>query len=323
MCTAIRLQTKNFYFGRNLDLERGFGEEVIITPRAYPFALRNGQMLRTEYAIIGVGVAADGYPLYFDATNEKGLSMAGLNFPHYAKYRSYDEDTENITPFELIPLILGSCETVSEAKKLLACISVWSEPFAAQLPLTPLHWLIADPTQAITVEPLENGLQIYANSVGVLTNSPPFPYQMTRLADYQGVTAKKPTNRFACDMELPAYSLGMGAMGLPGDPSSCSRFVRAAFGKCNSRTADDEQCSVSQFFHILDTVAQLRGVTQVQGEEYEYTRYSSCCNASKGIYYFTTYENRQIRAVNLADHDLNGNTLCRIPMNDPQQILYK
>ena len=81
MCTAITFQTRDHYFGRNLDFEHGFGEKVVITPRNYPFTFRNTGRLNTHYAIIGMAVVDNNYPLYFDGTNEAGLSMAGLYFP--------------------------------------------------------------------------------------------------------------------------------------------------------------------------------------------------------------------------------------------------
>ena len=87
MCTAITYKTKDHYFGRNLDFEISYGEMVVITPRNYPFKFRKHQEINKHYSIIGMGIVADNYPLYFDATNEKGLSMAGLNFPQNADYK--------------------------------------------------------------------------------------------------------------------------------------------------------------------------------------------------------------------------------------------
>lgn len=81
MCTALSFKTNDFYFGRTLDWLCGFGEKITVTGRNYPLIFRQTEMQRTHYAMIGTAVIADGYPLYFDAVNEKGLCMAGLNFP--------------------------------------------------------------------------------------------------------------------------------------------------------------------------------------------------------------------------------------------------
>ena len=80
MCTAASYRTKDLYFGRNLDYEFSYGDEVTITPRNYPFTFRRAGEMRTHYAMIGMAYVAEEYPLYYDAVNEKGLCIAGLNF---------------------------------------------------------------------------------------------------------------------------------------------------------------------------------------------------------------------------------------------------
>ena len=80
MCTAATYQTKDFYMGRTLDYECSYGEEIVITPRHYPIEFRYAEKNENHYAIIGTAHIAEGYPLYYDAVNEKGLGMAGLNF---------------------------------------------------------------------------------------------------------------------------------------------------------------------------------------------------------------------------------------------------
>jgi choloylglycine hydrolase len=265
-----------------------------------------------------MATVSDGYPLYYDATNEKGLSIAGLNFPDNAVYFPKSESKENVAPFELIPYILGSCSSVGEALKKIENINLWNIPFSKEYPLSPLHWMLADKKQCVTIEPMKAGLKIYKNSVGVLTNNPPFDYHMYNLANYMNLTPNQPENRFGAD--LKPYSLGMGAIGLPGDLSSASRFVRAAFTKNNSVSGASEEESVNSFFHILTSVEQVKGLNRVNGE-YEYTVYSSCCNADRGIYYYITYNNRQITAVDMMKEDINGNNLIEFPLNLCQQII--
>lgn len=320
MCTAVTYQTKDFYFGRNLDLEHAYHETVTVTPRSYPFFFRNGTQLEKHYAMIGMSTIADHYPLYYEATNEMGLSMAGLNFPKNAVYYEYADDMVNIAPFELIPWILGQCATVKEARIMLSDLNLWKTSFSTSYPLTPLHWILADQKESITIEPLTGGLQIHDNPVGILTNSPPFDYQMHHLTSHMNLTSRPPENRFSKHIDLTPYSLGMGAIGLPGDPSSPSRFVKAAFTKLNSVSGDSESESISQFFHILSSVAQQRGITAVQGDEYEFTLYSSCCNTAKGIYYYTTYENSQISAVDLHRCDLDSGQIIVYPLITGQHI---
>ena len=129
-----------------------------------------------------------------------------------------------------------------------------------------------------------------------------------------------PQNLFSDQLNLKPYSLGMGALGLPGDLSSVSRFVRTAFVRFHSVADEGEGASISQFFHILDAAAQPRGCTLVRENEYEITQYSSCCNTDKGIYYYTTYENRQIAAVDMHKEDLDGADLVCYPLLREQQV---
>lgn len=320
MCTAATYQTKDFYFGRNLDLHISYHETITITPRDYPLRFRCGKVLNGHYAMIGMATVAEDYPLYYEATNEKGLSLAGLNFPQNAVYYPQIEGMDNIAPFELIPWLLGQCASVKEALITLQRLNLWNTPFSKQLPLSPLHWLLSDKEQSIVLEPLADGLRIHENPVGILTNNPPFDFHMYNLANYMNVTAQIPQNRFSSKVSLTPYSLGMGGIGLPGDLSSASRFVKATFTKLNSISGNTESESISQFFHILGSVAQQRGLTEVEGGEYEYTIYSSCCNTDKGIYYYTTYENSQISAVAMHNENLDSSKLILYPVIKGQQI---
>ena len=308
MCTAVTYRTKDFYFGRTLDVERSYGEKIVVAPRRFGFGSRSGGVLPEHYAIIGMAVVADGHPLYFDAANEHGLAMAGLNFPGNACYFQWKENCDNIAPFEFIPWVLGQCKDVRQARSLLERLNMYDVPFSGDMPLTPLHWMIADREGAIVVESVRDGLKVYDDPVGVLTNNPEFRYHMMHLSDYIGLTNDPPENRFGCS-GLEQYSRGMGAIGLPGDLSSASRFVRAAFTRLNAVSAEDEMSSVSQFFHILGAVEHTRGSVRLCDGSYEITGYTSCINADKGIYYYTTYENRCISCVDMHRCDIDGDEL--------------
>ena len=320
MCTAATYKTKCFYFGRNLDYERGFGEQVVITPRLFPLPMRHLPDLTRHYAMIGMASVQDGYPLYYDAVNEKGLCMAGLNFVRSAVYGPCAAGKANVAQFELIPWLLGSCATLAEVRTLLAKTNIVNIPFSEQLPLAQLHWLIADKTGSIVVESTADGLHIYDNPVGVLTNNPPFPQQLFALNNYRALSPRTPAVAFADGLDLPVYSRGLGALGLPGDLSSQSRFVRAAFVRMNAKSGSGEAESVGQFFHILHAVEQQRGCCELDGGKYEITLYTSCCNADRGIYYYTTYGNHQITAVDMHRENLDGDRLVRYPLVQGEQI---
>ncbi len=318
MCTAVTYKTRDFYFGRTLDNDFSYNEEVTVTPRNFPFYFSGGRVLEHHYAIIGMAYVADNYPLYYDAVNEKGLCMSGLNFVGNAAYNR--GKGEKVAQYELVPYVLSQCENVSQAKSLLESINITDEAFSAELPASQLHWIIADRTDCITVESVADGLKIYNNPVGVLTNNPPFEAQLFSLNNYMNLTAYPPKNTFSEKLDLNVYSRGMGALGLPGDLSSQSRFVRTTFVKMNSVSGESEKESVGQFFHILGSVEQQRGCCVLGNGGYEITVYTSCCNADKGIYYYTTYNNRQINAVNMHRTDLDSSSLFRYTLANEENI---
>ena len=323
MCTAATYRTKDFYFGRTLDYESSYGEEVTVTPRNYPFRFRAGGTLERHYAMIGMAHVADGYPLYYEAVNEKGLGMAGLNFVGNAVYHEPDPDRDNVPSFEFIPWVLSRCATVEEARSALKRVNLTPEPFSPMFPPSQLHWIIADRDGCIVAESVKEGLRVYDNPAGVLTNNPTFDRQLFNLNNYMALSPSQPKNTFSDKLDLTCYSRGMGALGLPGDLSSQSRFVRVAFVRLNSRSGDSEEESVSQFFHILGSVDQQRGCCEVEPGAYEYTIYTSCCNADRGIYYYTTYDNHQITAVDMRRAPLDSGSLTRYPLVTGEQIRFQ
>ena len=362
MCTAIKYKTRSSYFGRNLDLEYSLGEGVIITPRNYPFSFLHTGKITSHYAIMGIGIERDGYPLYYDAINERGLWMAGLNFPHsgwygapkegdvasfelipyllgrcatvaqakevlmhlwvcdtafsaaYAAYNRGRCNTLNLGSFELIPYILSKCASTKDAEAILKDANLTSDAFSPSMPPTPLHWIVCDSERCIVVEPVKDGLKVQENTIGVLTNSPPFDYQMQNLTSYLSLTPYPPASRFSENVRLEPCSRGMGGIGLPGDVSSTSRFVRAAFNLSNSCSGESEYESIGQFFHIMASVAQISGVVRLDEGKLERTQYTSCVNAKTLVYYYTTYENTMPCAVDMNREALDSEEIVIYPL---------
>lgn len=306
MCTAAAFSAKGFYFGRTLDLECSYKERVCVVPRNFPFVFRYEKALNEHYAIIGMAYVPDGYPLFYDGVNECGLAMAGLNFVGNAVYGEKTDGKTNLAVFEFIPYLLGKCGNLGEAREALKKINLIGEAFSEKLPAAQLHWLISDKTGSITVECTNQGMNVYDNPAGVLANNPAFPQMMLALSDHANLSPTQPEGVFGGKLPLSAYSKGLGAVGLPGDLSSKSRFVRAAFVKLNSVCEGGEYSEVSQFFHILGAVEQQRGCNISRENEYVITIYTSCCDCENGIYYYTTYQNRQITAVDMRREDLNS-----------------
>lgn len=318
MCTALSVNGSTHYFGRNLDLEYDFGQQAVFTPRKYAFSYTDGTQSSNHYAMVGMANVTDGYPLYAEAVNEKGLGMAGLHFALCAVYPSSQKGAEHlVSPYEFIPWLLGQCATLDEAEALLSKTGLSDVPFSAQLPLSKLHWMVADASGSLIIEPLPDGLVVTKNPYNVLTNDPPFTFQTTNLNNYLNLTAKSPQSRFGPGTDLHALGKGAGALGLPGDSTPSSRFVRIAFNSSNSVAEGAEQ-ELAQFFHLLDSVASIRGPVETEDGKYFITRYSSCM--ADGNYYYKTYENNQITCVSMAHEDLDGAQLACYPVDTPQQI---
>lgn len=323
MCTCICMRTKDHYFGRSMDLEYRFNESVVITPRNYEFPLKNGITIQTKHAMIGIATVIGGYPMYAEATNEKGLSMAGLHFPGNACFFRPEDGRLNLAPYELIPCFLGHYETVAQIREQIRDLNITNVPFSERIPVSELHWMISDGKECIVMEQTHDGLQCYDNPVGVMTNNPPFSYHLENLTNYMNLSPRYAQNRFSEKLKLQPYGNGMGAIGLPGDASPASRFVRAAFYKMNSVCQGDEESSVTLFFHILDTVTLVKGATITKSGEPDITTYCCCVNTDRGIYYYKTYTNYQITAVQMTDETKEKKELTVFALREKPQICYE
>lgn len=306
MCTAASYKTKNTYFGRTLDYEFSYGEKVVLTPRKYPFHFRFLGENKNHYAILGMAHVNQDYPLYYDAMNECGLAMSGLNFVGNAFYQEEKENEKNVGQYEFLPFILSNCRNVDEAEKLIREINLTKTPYSPQYPTSSLHYILRDPSRCIVVESMKDGIHIYENKTGCLTNNPPFPHQMENLKNYVSLSNEQNEKTFSFDDSF--YSRGMGGIGLPGDLSSQSRFVRVCFTSHFSCSKEDEASSVNQFFHILESVWQTRGLCKMK-DQYEITIYASCMNLEKGIYYWKTYERSQPYSVSMHKENLDSSSL--------------
>ena len=314
MCTALSFSENQKYFGRNLDLHLSFNEEAIILPR-------NFSAVQNELAILGIGTVKNGYPLFYDAMNEHGIAMAGLNFIGNARFHEAEESCFNIPQYALIPFILGKCKTLDDAKSVLSRCRILKDSFDNSTPPSELHYFLTDGDRSLTAGPAENGIAVYENEVGVLTNNPPFPYHVNNLSNYINLTSDEPKNRFSDRLDLKRFSLGMGSIGLPGDYSSPSRFVRAAFVKFNSCINEPKE-ELSQIFHILESVSQPYGAVKCFGS-FEKTQYTSVANLNSKEYFYKTYENSRICAIRLTEAQASENSLSRYPLKRTEDVLFE
>ncbi len=324
MCTGIARSGGRLYFGRNMDYDKSFGEQVVILPRCFPLSFcREGAVL-SHYAMIGMAAVMDGYPLFADAINEKGLAMAGLHFEGNARYFSEGEaEGYAVSPYELIPWVLSRCADIAQARELLESTVPIKVPFRSDIPLAPLHWLIADREGALVFESTREGIHLYDNPAGVLANNPPFPFHLQNLSRYAGLSNTAPRTPFATRLSLMPPSRGLGALGLPGDYSSASRFVKAAFLSAHLTAYDDSADDVSEFFHLLAALAPVSGSVILEDGSRHITTYSCCMDGEKGIYYYNTHFNHQITAVNLHSVNLDDKSLTVFPLKKKEHFLWE
>lgn len=310
MCTALHAHG---CFGRTLDLEYGYAEQAVVAPRNFTLALRHLPALTQHYAILGMATVAEEFPLYYDAVNEQGLAMAGLNFPHSGRYSPVTKRATNVASFELIPYILGQCADLPSARQVLQEIRVCDTAFSADLPPTRLHWMVADGTGSLVVEATADRLAVYDNPIGVMTNEPPFPFQLARWKEFARLTPYEP------DPTPPQWGRGSGSLGLPGDFTSPSRLVRAAFAAAHSEAQEDSR--VGQFFHLMAAVSVPQGCLRLPNGKRVWSRYTSCMDLVQKTYYYRTYGCQRIHAVRLGDGD--GAALAAYPLPEREEVKWE
>ena len=299
MCTSIAMGN---FFGRNMDIDYSFGECAVNTPRDFPLKFKKTEAIPKHYAFIGTAAVADGYPLYAEAMNENGLYAAALKFPENAFYNETEESGKiNLAPYEIIPYILGKCRSIGEAKTALSETEIIAIPFEEKLPLSPLHWHIADKEKSIVLEKTAEGMKIYDNPAGVLTNNPPFPFHLQNRINFSSLTPKNP--------EGEKTALGLGAVGLAGDFSPASRFTRADFLLKNT---PEIAKNANQLFHILDNCAIPKGAVITPDGKFHYTSYCSAFNGGELTFHYKTYDNPEIKTARL---EAEGDRLTVLEMN--------
>lgn len=328
MCTALTLSTKEGYhlFGRNMDLDDNFEQSVILVPRGFNYTnIATGEAVRTNYAILGMGTIMDKHPMFAEAFNEKGLACAGLNFEGYADWEEdLAGDKINIAPSDFILWIVSNFESIEQLRPVLADVWIVEKSLNEYTPIPTLHWIVTDKEgECLVIEKTEEGLRLFTNQVGVLTNSPTFDWHVTNLSRYLGLSTHQPKEIKWGEEQLKLLGVGAGAQGLPGDFLSTSRFVKAAFLRNNVKFGHDSQAAIVEFFRILNNVAMVRGSVVTGKQKYDITQYTSCMCLEKGVYYYTTYNNLQINAIDMNKEDLDSSELKVFPYRDKLAIRYE
>ncbi len=298
MCTAIRFTDDKgkMYAGRNLDWECGYGQGVTVTPRNY---VRHYcfEPPATGHAIVGTCIIVNTLPLYFDCGNEKGLYVAGLNFPGYTEYeQEAQEGKTNIAAYEFSLWVASTFATVDEAEEALKNVAIVGKPINDEYPVSLLHYFICDAHRSIVVEYMSDGIHIHHNDVDVLSNQPTFDWHRENLRSYLTLSPEYGPSKTWDKTQLAPYGSGGQLVGLPGSNYSPDRFVRAAYYNSHYPVQSGEQNNVVRLIRTLLSVVQTLGGAKMEDGQYEYTLYTSGYSAQTQTYYVSLYEDPAIKA---------------------------
>ena len=321
MCTAVSFTKGRRFLARNLDHTEDFSCGIAVIPRGYRHPCEIIPHFESKYAIVGIASVIDGEPLLFDGMNERGIAVAGLNLPYstslakndrlpkpnrpsedLSSTAAFDSRKEIFVPaFDLMRRILAAAQSIPEVKELLSGVTLTDEPPRLGVPSPTLHYLVSDGRSSLTVEQTEGTLRVYDNPVGILTNEPPFPYQLSRLEEILNLCASSPQPKKLCDLTVSPKTHGLGAIGLPGDFSSPSRFLRTAFIKEHLPTYNDITATRVAIFELLGAVSIPDGAVDTGGGKFMRTRYSSIMDQSDLTYLVRTPECSHTRTLTLTD----------------------
>ena len=304
MCTAVRFNGSdgNMFLGRNLDWNHGYGEKVRVVPKGHDVAYRYVDDAPTAHAIVGMCVAMDGYPMFFDCGNDAGLAVAGLNFPGFAEYADAPvEGKSNVCAYEFPLWVCAHFSTVDEVEAALRDAVVVGQPAGEGLGVSYLHWIVGDAARSIVVECRPDGMHVLDDPVDVLTNQHSLEWHLEDLRSYVPADNTFPQASEWGRAKLAPYGVGAGMRGIPGDCYSPSRFVKVAYLNAHYPAKDSEADNVVRMFRTLEGVAMAEGAAAMADGSFEKTLYTSCFSARTGRYYYSTYDDPAVRWVSLAD----------------------
>jgi choloylglycine hydrolase len=333
-CTGIVLPADDggYVRARTMEFARDLHSEVIVVPRGY--ARRGttpdgspGLSWQTRYA--SVGANALGLPVMVDGLNEAGLSVGLFYFPGSAGYMSYrrTDAQRTIAPWELGSWLLDNFADVDEVRARIADISVVPVALAALGTVPPLHYMVSDANgRSLVLEYVDGALRVYNNPLGVLTNSPGFDWQTTNLRNYLFLSPHNPRPGNVGAVEFKPFGEGAGALGLPGDFTPPSRFVRAAFFVQSAVRSASTADAVTQAFHLLNNFDIPMGSVRQQarngrsGPAYEYTLWTSAADMKARRYYFRTYADSRLRMIDLSAMAHSAPSILRFSMAGDEEI---
>ncbi|MEA3491738.1 MAG: choloylglycine hydrolase family protein [Campylobacterota bacterium] len=333
-CTGISLtaEDSSVVHARTLEFAIDLKSNVMVVPRGYSRTGtaqdgKKGLKWRSKYASLGANGL--GVPFLFDGFNEKGLAIGLLYHPDTAKYMKYNSADldKTLAPWELGSWILENFANVEEVKANISKIVVPEVVFAAWGFSPQVHYTVQDASGgSIVIEFIDGKLVIYDNPLGVLTNSPAFDWHMTNLRNYINLTAAPAPQMQLKSIKLKPLGMGSGFLGIPGDSTPPSRFVRAALFSQTVFPSKTGYDAILEAFHILNNFDIPKGSAQEGKKDkhgnilVDYTAWTSASDLKAKRFYFRTYENSQIRMVDLNKMNLDAEKIIIIPMKGKEII---
>jgi choloylglycine hydrolase len=328
-CTGIQLVAKDrsVVHGRTLEFGIEVPTSVVVIPRGFEFKGSTpkgpGLSYKAKYAAVGA-IAFDNLSI-MDGINEKGLAAGAFFFPGYAEYSTITQENQSkaLSPVEFSNWLITQFASVDEVKASLANVIIaptvtsgWGDK------PPPFHYIVYDiKGNSLVIEPVEGKLLIHDNKLGVITNSPKFDWHMTNLRNYINLKSVNASPLTIDGLEFSPFGQGSGLVGLPGDFTPPSRFVRAAFFTANATPSDNSNQGVWQVFHILNQfdipVGTVRAVEN--GITHTDSTLMTCARDPAALkYYFKTYEDQTVKMVDLKAFDWDAKGVKRLPISGKQ-----
>ncbi|WP_194191014.1 choloylglycine hydrolase family protein [Clostridium chrysemydis] len=310
MCTSLTLTTKDnkHLLARTMDFPMEFGQSVHFIPRKYKWvnAIDNSENI-TKLALVGMAAIIDKHPVFADGVNEKGLACATLYLPGFAKYDLESGEKFGLASYDFVLWMLSKYSNIEEIKEDIKNITFVEKELSLLKIAPPFHWIVTDKSgKSIVVEKTEEGLEVHDNPVGVMTNSPNFKWHLENLRQYIGVHPMQNSKIKLGELELSAFGQGSGTLGLPGDYTPPSRFVRAAYSRQNILDIEGEFKGISGAVHALNSCNIPKGIVMTTDRGTDFTIYTSAMCTESGKYYYSTYENRRLTCIDLFKEDLDS-----------------
>lgn len=327
MCTAITFKTMdNFNFlARTMDFSFQLDAEPVYIPKNYTFNSHvKDEKFVSKYSFIGSGRDMHGY-LFADGLNEKGFGIATLYFEENAKFSSRKNPKKlNIASDELVSWALGNISSVKEFENEINNLNIMGVKNEILGKILPLHWIISDKTgETKCLEITSDGVNLYENRVGVMTNSPKFTWHLTNLSHFNGLQPNEPSEKQYGNFKTISDGPGNGLMGMPGDYTSASRFIRASVLKQYTSGVKGPEKGLNAVIHILNSVDIPKGVkiTNTKNNTSDFTQYKGIMDLTNLSYYMLSYDSFLPHKVTLDEKMMKKNEPVVLPIVPDYQIL--